>query len=420
MKKIKTTQIKDTSVTVPGSKSYTHRVLIASALTSGLCRIDNWLDSEDTNLTLAALQQFGALIEKKPESLTVKGCGGKLNACDAPIYLGNSGTSMRLLTSYAALGSGPYVLAGTERMHERPIQHLVEALHQIGVEALSVKKNGCPPVKVMGGNRTGGEIHIDCSLSSQFLSGLLLIAPCMENGLTVHVTIGPVSKPYIDMTVDIMARFGIHVIRDGYTYFEIPGKQHYQPGTYFVEPDASQASYFWAAAAITGQAIRVNGISGTSSQGDVKFADILSAMGCRVIHDAEGITVAGNQLFAIDVDMGDMPDIVPTLAVVAAFAKGTTRIRNVAHLKVKESDRLTAVINELTKMGISAKSENDDLVIVGGTPCGAVIETYNDHRMAMCFSVAGLVVPGIEIINERCVEKSFPLFWEVFESLYAI
>jgi 3-phosphoshikimate 1-carboxyvinyltransferase len=418
MRKIRTATIKNTTVTVPGSKSYTHRVLIASALSSGRCRISNCLDSEDTRFTRTALQKFGALIEAADDDLIVRGCEGHLSPCNTPIYLGNSGTSMRLLTSFAALGCGPYVMTGTDRMHERPIQHLLDALTQLNVSAVSVNNDGCPPVKVSGGLIDGGNVRINCSLSSQFLSGLLLIAPCTQNGLKIHVSHGPVSKPYIDMTVDIMTRFGIQVERNGYEYFVVPGGQTYREGNYTVEPDASQAGYFWAAAAITGRTVKVSGISSSSCQGDVRFADVLASMGCEVTHETDGIRVKGGNLSAIDVDMADMPDIVPTLAVVAAFADGTTRIKNVAHLKVKESDRLSAVITELTKMGISATSEKDDLIVAGGRPHGAVIETYNDHRMAMCFAIVGLVVPGIEIINEQCVEKSFPAFWDVFEGLY--
>ncbi|MDO9263959.1 MAG: 3-phosphoshikimate 1-carboxyvinyltransferase [Desulfosalsimonadaceae bacterium] len=417
MKKINTGPIRNTTVSVPGSKSYTHRTLIAAALSDGECRINNWLDSEDTHYTLNALSKFGAQAEKQPDGVLVYGRSGDMNTCNSPIFIGNSGTSMRLLTSYAALGKGRYVLSGSDRMHERPIQHLLDALKQIKVHAVSLNHDGCPPVEIMGGRLAGGKVHINCSISSQFLSGLMLIAPYTEQGLKIHVTNGPVSKPYIDMTIDIMSQFGVAVDREGYQYFEIVGGQCYRSGNYSVEPDASQAGYFWAAAAITGAEIKVAGITKKSSQGDVRFVDVLRRMGCGVAHASDGITVKGGNLSGIEVDMSDMPDIVPTLAVVAAFAKGATTIKNVAHLKVKESDRLTAVINELTKMGISAKSDHDDLIVVGGKPHGAVIETYNDHRMAMCFAVAGLVVPGIEVINEDCVGKSFPHFWEVFEGL---
>ena len=419
MLKIKTEKILDTAVTVPGSNSYTHRTFIAAALSNGVCHIENWLDSDDTNYTLSALNQFGASFDKTPEGIvTINGRKGDMDTSEKPIFLGSSGTSMRLLTAYAAIGNGRYLLAGSDRMYERPIHHLLDGLNQLGVKAVSLNVNQCPPVEVVGSKINGGTVNLNCSISSQFLSGLLLVAPYTKNGMEINVTHGPVSKPYIDMTIDIMSQFGVDVVRSGYDNFKIAGNQIYQSGQYVVEPDCSQASYFWAAAAITGHSIKVNGISKESSQGDVRFVDVLSAMGCRVIHESDGITVEGGKLSGIEVDMADMPDLVPTLGVIAAFAEGTTVIKNVAHLKVKESDRLSAVINELTKMGISARAESDNLIITGGNPHGAVIETYDDHRIAMCFAVAGLKVPGIEIINEQCVEKSFPTYWEVFDGLY--
>lgn len=418
MLKIKAGKIQNSTITVPGSKSYTHRTFIAAALSNGQCNISNWLDSEDTNYTLNALKKFGVPIENKPDGLIITGRNGEMDHQNMPIQLGNSGTSMRLLTAFAAIGKGTYVLTGFKRMHERPIQDLLDGLQQIGVHAIAVNNNGCPPVEVIGNQVFGGIVHLNCGISSQFLSGLLLIAPYTDQGLKIHVIQGPVSKPYIDMTIDIMSRFGVDIARNGYEYFDVPGNQTYQSGNYRVEPDCSQAGYFWAAAAITGTQIKVKGITKDSRQGDVRFTEVLSLMGCKVIHDDEGIAVIGGKLSAVEVDMADMPDLVPTLAVVAAFAKGTTVIKNVSHLKVKESDRLAAVINELTKMGISAISKGDNLLIKGGNPQGAVIETYDDHRIAMSFAIAGLVIPGMTILNENCVGKSFPNFWDVFNGLY--
>ena len=419
MRKIKTGLIRNTDILLPGSKSYTHRMLIAASLSNDRCRIYNYLDSEDTNYTLAALTRLGASAEKTFDYIDIKGTGGKFRAVEGPIDLGNSGTSMRLLTGVVAVGQGTYVLTGTDRMKQRPIQHLLDALNQLEVDAVSLDANGCPPVKISGRKISGGLVEIDCSISSQFLSSLVLIAPLTQNGLSVNVTKGPVSKPYIDMTVDVLGRFGIRTERDGYTRFHIPGGQIYRAGEYTVEPDASQASYFWAAAAVTGARVKVSGISHASMQGDVRFTDVLQKMGCRIEHDQTGISVIGQDLSGIDVDMADMPDLVPTLAVIAAFAKGRTTIRNVGHLRDKESDRLSAVQAELTKIGISAKIEGDNLTVSGGMPKGAEIETYNDHRMAMSFAVAGLRTPGIIIKNEGCVAKSFPGFWDVFEQLYA-
>lgn len=418
MKKISTKEIKDNTVTMPGSKSYTHRLLIASALSGGRCLIKNMLKSEDTLLTLGALNQMGVETKKTEEGLRVVGTGGVLSPSEKPIYLGNSGTSMRLLTGVAAIGKETYTLCGTDRMHERPIQDLIDALKMMGVPVKSINKNGCPPVEITGSKINGGQVSIKCDTSSQFLSSLLLIAPYTVTGLEVNVTHGPVSKPYIDMTIDIMEQLGVRVSRDGYTHFHVPGNQVYRNGTYTVEPDCSQAGYFWAAAAVTKKRIKVNHITLDSRQGDVRFANVLEKMGCRVEHEEDGIAVTGGELSAVDVDMSDMPDIVPTLAVVASFAEGTTRIINVAHLKEKESDRLGSVALELKKMGVEAKAHDTGLDITGGIPHGADIHTYNDHRMAMSFAVAGLVVPDIQIMDERCVEKSFPNFWDVFERLY--
>ena len=420
MIKIKPHQIKPyAEITVPGSKSYTHRILIASALADGESRIENALLSEDTRLTMQALRQMGVRIDRTPDNqLVVTGSGGRFKTASERIYLGNSGTSMRLLTAVAALGQGTFILAGTERMAERPIQDLIDALQQIGVRVRSLNNSGCPPVEVNGKNLTGGSVAINCSTSSQFLSALLLIAPCTGRGLDIAVTAGPVSRPYVDMTVDVMARFGVAVSREAYDRFIVGGNQTYRAGAYMVEPDGSQAGYFWAAAAICGTQIKVGGITADSRQGDVNFSQLLATMGCEVMREPDGITVSGKSLRAAEVDMGDMPDMVPTLAVVAAFAEGTTVIRNVSHLKAKESDRLTSVVNELVKMGIDARCTDEELIVTGGRPRGAEIETYEDHRIAMSFAVAGLVTPGTVILGESCVEKSFPAFWDVFEGLY--
>ena len=247
-----------------------------------------------------------------------------------------------------------------------------------------------------------------------------MIAPFAKETVTISVTGGLVSRPYVDMTVAVMEQFGIAVDRDGYERFFVTGGQAYRAGDHSVEPDCSQAGYFWAAAAIGGAGVKVTGTSKTLLQGDVRFAECLAAMGCRVVEDGDGIKVIGGPLTGVTVDMADMPDMVPTLAVVAAFARGTTVIENVAHLRAKESDRLGAVVAELMKMGIEADCTDSGLRIVGGNPQGAAIDTYDDHRIAMSFALAGLKVPGIKIKDETCVKKSFPNFWEVFKSLYHV
>jgi 3-phosphoshikimate 1-carboxyvinyltransferase len=418
MIEIKPGKIKDTTVSVPGSKSYTHRMLIAAALSDGGCNIKNYLRSEDTLLTLSCLRQIGIEIREEASDVIIQGTRGQFKPADHPIALGNSGTSMRLLTAVVALGQGPYILTGTGRMQQRPIQDLLDSLNQMGIGARSLNNDGCPPVEVTGTKIKGGKINIDCHISSQFLSALLLIAPFAAEPVEISVTGGPVSKPYIDMTLDVMQSFGLNVNRSGYSRFEIVNDQKYRAGDFAVAPDYSQAGYFWAAAAITGSSIKVKGTSIDSRQGDIRFTDCLKMMGCDVRDDIEGIQVVGRPLTAISVDMADMPDMVPTLAVVAAFAEGTTVIENVAHLKAKESDRLSAVAKELTKMDIEAVCSKTGLIIKGGKPKGAVIDTYDDHRIAMSFALAGLKTPGTRINDEMCVKKSFPNFWEVFGQLH--
>ncbi len=406
-------------VRVPGSKSFTHRVLIAAALAEGISHIDGALFSRDTELTATALTQFGAEIYGDTEkfSFVVKGTGGSLQPAAGNIFLENSGTSMRLLAAIAALGQGDYIFDGSERMRQRPMAELLTALTQLGIPAESMPDNGCPPIRIGGGLVSGGPVEIDCGISSQYLSGLLLMAPLTRDGLGIEVIKGPVSRPYVDLTLSVMQCFGVVVEHQGYTHFKVPGGQSYKSGNFVVEPDCSQAGYFWAAAAISGSEIKVLGVSQDSDQGDLGFIRVLEKMGCRLEFSDDGITVIGGPLKSIIVDMGDMPDLVPTLAVVAAFAEGTTLMTNVAHLRAKESDRLAAVASELGKIGIKAECGPDSIAVTGGQPIGAHIKTYDDHRIAMSFSLAGLRVPGIKIEDEVCVGKSFPNYWTVFNLL---
>jgi len=414
---------RDVIVRVPGSKSYTHRLLVAAALARGRSAIRGALRSEDTLATLDALKKLGVGVDDDGDSIFLEGRAGRFAACSEPIFLANSGTSMRLLGSLAALGEGRYVLDGCERMRERPMRPLLEALCAIGIEAKALNGDGCPPLELRSGKRTGGSARVDCGTSSQYLSSLLMIAPCLEKGLSLEVSRGPVSRPYIDMTLETMGAFGISHEREGYDFFRVAGGQGYRSGEHRVEADASQAGYFWAAGAVTGARVKVEGVLASSLQGDARLARVFERMGCRVERESDGIAVRGPAIAAVDEDMGDMPDMVPTLAVVAAFAHGTTRMRNVSHLRAKESDRLAAIIGELAKMGIEAGVESRDgeeeLFVVGGEPHGARIETYRDHRIAMSFAVAGLAAPGTTIDGEACVGKSFPDFWSVFGGLYA-
>ena len=419
MIEVKPAEIKNNiEINVPGSKSYTHRMLIAAALSDGVCVLNNCLRSEDTLLTQKTLMKLGIQIDDSGDVIEVHGSKGTFQAFTEPIFLGNSGTSMRLLTPIVSLGKGTYTLVGSERMHQRPIQDLLDSMNQMGIPAYSVKGNGCPPIEIKGSRIKGGTIQLNCKMSSQYLSALLLVAPFSEKTLEIQITEGPVSKPYIDMTIDVMGKFNVRVESDGYDRFMVEGGQIYKSGRYSVEPDSSQAGYFWAAAAVTGSTVKVMGVRDSSRQGDVRFADTLGRMGCVLHKQDDGIAVTGGTLSAIDVDMQDMPDMVPTLAVVAAFAEGTTVIKNVAHLKAKECDRIDAVIRELSKLGVEAVWTDTDLLVKGGWSHGGEIDTYKDHRIAMSFAIAGLKIPGIYIRDESCVEKSFPEFWNVFNRMY--
>ncbi len=345
------------------------------------------------------------------------GVGGNLSVPDVPISLGDSGTSMRFLSAVAALGHGRYVLTGSARLCQRPIQDLLDALARLGVEAASEPHNGCPPVIVQARGLAGGPTKVSGAISSQFLSAILLISPFAARDVEIEVVGELVSRPYVDITLNIMEDFGIAYYRQGYSYFAVPAGQRYQAQDYEVEGDASSASYFFGAAALTGGRVTLTNLNPQSCQGDIGFIKVLEQMGCLVEPSPAGVVLRGRPLRAIQINMAHMPDLVPTLAVVAAFAQGETVITGVAHLRHKESDRLQAVATELTKLGIAVQETKDGLTIQGGQPQGALIETYNDHRLAMSFALAGLKTPGVIIDDPECVAKSFPAFWDYFESL---
>lgn len=407
----------DAIITLPGSKSFSHRALIAAGLASGTSTLRNLLEADDTRYTAQALRDLGCSISWSQDLCQVSGTGGQLQIPAQPIYLGDSGTSMRFLTAVAALGHGRIVLTGSPRLCQRPIQDLLEALTGLGVEAVSENQNGCPPVIVQARGLAGGPTKVAGGVSSQFLSALLLIAPFAARDVEVEVVGDLVSRPYVDITLSVMKDFGIAYYRRGYRYFAVPAGQRYQAQDYEIEGDASSASYFLGAAAITGGRVRLTNLNPESCQGDSGFLQVLAAMGCQVETAANGVALQGGPLQGIQINMANMPDLVPTLAVVAAYAQGETVITGVPHLRYKESNRLHAVATELAKMGIAVRESNDGLVITGGTPHGAVIATYNDHRMAMSFALAGLRTPGVRIAEPGCVAKSFPDFWEYFDTL---
>ena len=411
------------TIEVPGSKSITQRALIAAALADGESTLLGPLESEDTRYTAAALQQMGVTVEKSREKWTVQGRGGSIVTPEKEIFLGNNGTATRFLTSVAALGRGTFRISGDERMAERPILPLMEALQGWGVDIVSINNNGCPPLLINANGLSGGRTVLPKGKSSQYLSSLLLVGPYARQPAELEVEGDILSLPYVIMTLAVMEAFDIRVeANEALNSYRIPqGK--YVAREYAVEGDASNASYFYAAAAVTGGEVTVPNVPVPSLQGDAAFVAVLARMGCQVNKTGEGLTVSGpEELKGITIDMGDMPDVVPTLAVVASRAKGRTVIKNIAHLRIKECDRLHVMAVELAKMGARVQELDDSLVIEGissDAPMhGAEIETYNDHRIAMSFAVAGLTVPGVKIRGEQCVAKSFPDFWERFALLY--
>ena len=408
----------DGVVTIPGSKSYTHRALILSSLADGESVLINALQCEDTESTVRALIKFGVPVFWESDRVRVLGRGGKFKATDDRIDVGHSGASMRFLTALAALKKGITLLDGSDRMRKRPIGELLNGLGELGVKAYSQKGNDCPPVVVESHGLKGGTARIKGKESSQFLSGLLMVAPYALRDVHIEVT-GPLSsRPYVDITREVMSDFGVEIQSQEYSSFFVKAGQRYLPQKYWIEGDASNASYFFSAAAVCKGRVKVKNLNPATIQGDIGFLEILERMGCRVTRGSDWVEVLGGELYGIEIDMNEMPDLVPTLAVTTAFAQGKTVIQNIGHLRVKESDRIHALAVELSKMGVRVKEGEDGLEIEGGKPHGGEIETYHDHRMAMSFAIAGLAVPGVKIKGERCVDKSFPEFWEVLQKLY--
>jgi 3-phosphoshikimate 1-carboxyvinyltransferase len=408
------------SVRPPGSKSITNRALVCAALAEGRSTLRGALDSDDTRVMIAALGQLGVpvAVHDDGRTLVVEGAAGHIPAIEADLLCANSGTTIRFLTALVTLGHGAFRLDGIERMRQRPIADLLDALNQLGAVARSEHANGCPPVVIHANGLAGGTATIRGDISSQFLSGVLMAAPGAVAPIVLSITGPLVSQPYIRMTLAVMERFGVRLeTNESLTQFRIPAPAQYHACDYAIEPDASAASYFWAAAAITGGEVTVDGLTSQSLQGDVAFVDCLAAMGCDVRRDAESTTVIGRPLSGIDVDMNAISDTVQTLAVVALFAKGPTTIRNVAHIRHKETDRIAALAAELRKLGATVEERADGLTITPGPLQKATIDTYDDHRMAMSFALTGLKQPGIRINDPDCTAKTYPNF---FNELAAI
>lgn len=416
----------DAVLTVPGSKSLTNRALVVAALADGVSTLRGALQAEDSEVMIGALRALGIGLEISGDTLavptlTVHGRSGHIPATQAQLNLRLSGTSIRFLTAMVALGQGKYVLDGNARMRERPIGDLLNALTPLGVNAQTQFETGCPPVIVDAAGLRGGEAEIAGNASSQYLSALLMAAPYAQNPVTLTVTGDLQSKPFIDMTLNLMADFGVAVERDGYRSFTVPPSR-YHARTYDVEGDAMAAGYFWAAAAITGGRVRVENVGQKSVQGDKRLAEVLGQMGCRVTWTDESCEVVAptSGLTGGTFDLNDMSDQAQTLAVVALFADSPTRIENIWNLRIKETDRLSALETELSKLGARVEVGPDFIVVypLEHPPVASVeIDTYGDHRMAMAFALAGLRLPGVVIRDPACVTKTFPDFFGVLASL---
>ena len=417
MIEIKPVQNLQATITVPGSKSYTNRALLIAGLTDGECRLEKPLVSDDTKHMIRALKAFGISVQEEKEAFIVSGRGGKLSTPEEDIFIGNAGTTMRFLTTFSALVPGKTRLDGDERMRQRPLADLLHCLTQMGVKAVSANGNGCPPIDIAGGEVPGGEVQLAGDKSSQYLTSILLSAPYFKNDTCIHIQGDLTSKSYADITLDIMKTFGVSVINESYQRFKVKAGDRYNAQTYQVESDWSSASYFLAAAAVTGGEVTLTDINPHSVQGDAQFTSVLEKMGCRIEKKSNTLQIKGNPLKGITINMNNMPDAVQTLAVTALFAEGETVIQGIGNLRIKETDRILALANELTRLGAEVETGEDYLVIRPGDYRGAEIETYDDHRMAMSFAVAGLKIPGIRIKNPTCVEKSFPDFFQRFANL---
>jgi 3-phosphoshikimate 1-carboxyvinyltransferase len=404
------------TVTVPGSKSITNRALICASLAKGESVIVNASDSDDTALMANGLNQLGVLVRKSGSDLVVEGTGGRFFAPKFSIPVGNAGTTLRFLIGLAAIAKGKTVFEGSARMGERPVSALIDSLHMLGVESESL--DFVTRYAVVGGTLTGGVATVQSDLSSQFISSLLMIAPYAKENVRIEAEGNLVSEPYVNMTLQVMKMFGVTGIRTEKSSFLVEAGQRYKPATIEIEPDATGASYFFAAAAITHGEVVVRNARATSLQGDWRILQILKEMGCKVVEDKNGIGVRGiGMLRGMDVDLRDTPDLAPTIAITGLFAGGTTRIRNVPQLRHKESDRLNALVVELQKLGANIRLVEDGVQIEPSSLHGAPLDTYDDHRLAMSFAVAGLRVPGVRVENPECVTKSFPEFWEEFERI---
>jgi 3-phosphoshikimate 1-carboxyvinyltransferase len=418
MKLIEILRNKYAKVKAPSSKAHTLRALILGSMAHGNTVIYNPLLGEDQLNLIDSLKKLGVNIQLQDNKILVEGKCGRFEPQSHEINLGESGVGMNFLSAAASLSNKPIILTGKESLLKRPIKEVIDGLIQLGCKIEYLEKEGFPPIKVYNNGIVGGESSIHGAKTSQYFSSITISAPYAQKDVVLNCIDDMNEKPYYDITLDIMEEFGVTVKNDNYKKMYIP-KGQYTGKDIYIEGDYSNASYFFLGAAICKSKITVEGLKRNSVQGDKEILTILEKMGCQVSYDNDSITLMGGELKSIEYNMGDLPDLVPTVAIAAAFAKGTSIIHNIGHLRNKESDRISAVTNELTKMGAQISFDENSIQIVGGrTLHGALINTYNDHRIAMSFATAGLVTGNQRIENEMCVAKSFPDFWDRFDVFY--
>lgn len=397
---------------VPGSKSLSNRVLPVAAFADGESVLHNVLDADDTRVMADCLERLGFSPRRSGSTVTLRGLGGTVPVKEASLDVGLSGTTIRFLLPLLASAHGTYRLHGTERMHERPVQDQLDALNSLGADAVSDRGTGCPPVTLRASGLAAGEVTVRGDQSSQYLSGMLLAAPLARGPVTIRVSGELQSKPFVDLTTDVMEAFGVQTERQGYDWFRVT-PQKYRAAEYSVEGDATAAGYWWVAAAITGSTVTVGNIGTSTRQGDKRLADVLGIMGCTVTWTETSCTVTGpERLQGGSFDLNDMPDQALALAVCGLFTDGPLELTNIPNLRIKETDRLHALATELGRLGATVDERPDGITVSGpghGRP--ADIETYGDHRMAMAFAVAGLMRPGITILDPACVNKTYPEFF---------
>jgi 3-phosphoshikimate 1-carboxyvinyltransferase len=410
-------KIRNTDVVIdaPPSKAHTLRALIISSLSAGKCTIYNPLLGEDQRNVIECLKNLGVEIEQQGNKITVIGLGGRYTPISNELNVGESGVGMNFLTSAACLSNKPVVITGAKRITERPIREVVDGLRQLGCKIAYLGKEGYPPIRVYGGGIKGGNAQISGQKSSQYFSSIVISSPYADNKVTLKCVDEMTEKPYFDISLQMMAEFGVRAKNNNYKQIEIPSGK-YSAREITIEGDYSSASFFFLAGAICKAKVTVKGLRPDTKQGDKAFLALMEKMGCEVLVTNDGICVRGRKLSAIEQDMSNLPDLVPPLAIAAAFAKGESKLTNIGHLRHKECDRLAVIVSELGKMGVAAKCDESSLIIKGSEKIhGAQIDPHNDHRIAMSFAVAGLATGNQTIDDEMCVAKSFPDFWERFE-----